>query len=274
MHADAIFPPLAASLAQCDWTVQDVESHLRQRLPRGWEKTPATLARWLVEVFPGTTAPDPARLSLALQGSPAAQRLVAHARKTRSRPKPWLEPPVFRPPPALADLALPQLATPNDLADWLALSSDQLIRFTDPHGLSARNPVHFARHYHCHLIPKRDGTLRLIEEPKPLLKRLQGFVRGRNCITAAAKHAGEAVVLSFDLADFFPTVAWTRIYAIFRSLGYSQAVARALAPDNRDHPARHPANPDPRRPRPATAPPPAPRCAHLPGACEPRRLPA
>lgn len=247
MQLQDVLVPLAASLSQCDWTPEAIEAHLRQRLPRSWEKTPATLARWLIEVFPGTVAPDPARLTPALRDSPAAQRLLVHARKTRSRPEPWLKPPVFRPTAALADLALPQLATPNDLADWLALPPDQLIRFTDPNGLSARNPVPFARHYHCHLIPKRDGTLRLIEEPKPVLKRLQrrtlhglldqvpvhpaarGFVRGQNCITAAATHAGEAVVLSFDLADFFPAVPWSRVYATFRSLGYPQAVARALA---------------------------------------------
>lgn len=247
MHADAVFHPFAASLAQCSWSLRDVELHLRQRLPRSWDRIPATLARWLLEVFPGPAAPDASRLTHALRQSPAAQRILTHARKTRSPPHPWLDPPGFHPIPALADLPLPPLTSPGELADWLALPPDQLIRFTDPHGLSARNPTHFARHYHCHLIPKRDGTLRLIEEPKPVLKRLQrrilhgllnhvpahpaahGFVTGRNCITAAAKHAGEALVLSLDLADFFPAIPWTRVYAIFRSLGYPQPVARALA---------------------------------------------
>jgi RNA-directed DNA polymerase len=246
MFADTVFQPLAASLAQCDWTRPAVEHHLRQRLPRSWPRTPVHLARFLLDAFPGPTAPDAALLSAALAASPAAPRLLAHARKTGSHPAPWLIPPVFRPIPALADLPLPALATPDELADWLALPPEQLIRFTDPHGLSARNPVHFARHYHCHLIPKRDGTLRLIEEPKPLMKRLQrrilhglldhvpvhpaahGFVRGRNCITAAAGHAGEAVVLSFDLADFFPSISRAHLYATFRALGYPRAVARAL----------------------------------------------
>lgn len=96
-------------------------------------------------------------------------------------------------------------------------------------------------------MPKHDGKLRLIEEPKPLMKRLQrrilhglldhvpahdaafGFIRGRNCIKAAAAHAGEAMVTSFDLADFFPSIPWSRIYAIFRSLGYPRGVALLLA---------------------------------------------
>ena len=239
--------PLAGSLSQCDWTIQGIEAHLRQRLPRSWHRIPALMARTLIAAHPGATAPDPARIARTLQESPHAARLLAFAGKSRSLPRPWLDPPVFRPIPALADLPLPPLTTPDDLADWLALPPDQLIRFTDPLGLSARNPVSFARHYHCHLTPKRDGQLRLIEEPKPVLKRLQrrilhglldhvpahpaahGFVRGRSCIQAAAKHAGEAMVLSFDLADFFPVIAVTRVYAIFRSLGYPAAVARALA---------------------------------------------
>lgn len=247
MQAKDVLLPLAASLSQCDWTLDGIEAHLRQRLPRSWARIPAVIARDLRAAFPGQTAPDTPRIAQALQQTPHAARLLAHARKTRSLPRPWLAAPDFRPIPALADLPLPRLTTPDELADWLALPPDQLVRFADPHGLSARNPVLFAQHYHCHLIPKRDGTLRLIEEPKPVLKRLQrrilhglldlvpahpaahGFVPGRNCITAAATHAGEAVVISFDLADFFPSIPWSRVYATFRALGYPQAVARTLA---------------------------------------------
>jgi RNA-directed DNA polymerase len=246
MQVRDVLLPLAGSLSQCDWTVEALEMHLRSRLPRTWPRIPARMARYVVDTFTGRTAPDPSQIATALQASPFAARLLTHARKTRSLPAPWLDPPVFRPISTLADLPLPRLTSLEDLANWLALPPDQLIRFTDPHGLSALNPVTFARHYHCHLIPKRDGTLRLIEEPKPLMKRLQrrilhglldhvpahpaahGFVKGRNCITAAASHAGEAVVLSFDLADFFPSVTPARLYATFRSLGYPRALALAL----------------------------------------------
>jgi retron-type reverse transcriptase len=238
--------PLAGSLSQCDWSAAGIEAHLRQRLPRTWKRTPTNLARWLLKTFPRQAAPDPSLLYQALRDGPYAERLLAHARTTKSLPTQLLTAPTFRPIPALAALPLPRLTSPDELADWLALPPDQLIRFIDPHGLSARNPTHFARHYHCHLIPKRDGTLRLIEEPKPLMKRVQrrilhglldhvpvhpaahGFVKGRNCITAAASHAGEAVVLGFDLADFFPSVSYARLYALFRSLGYPRAVALAL----------------------------------------------
>jgi hypothetical protein len=247
MQAKDVFLPLAASLSQCAWSLEPVEVHLRSRLPRTWVRSPANLARWLLTSFPGRAAPDAARLARALRASPLAERLLAHARKTGALPAPVLTSPVFRPIPALSALPLPQLSTPDELADWLALPPEQLIRFTDPRGLSALNSVRFARHFHCHLIPKRDGMFRLIEEPKPVMKRLQrrilhglldhvpahsaafGFVKGRNCIAAAASHAGEAMVISFDLADFFPSIPWSRVYAIFRSLGYPRAVALGLA---------------------------------------------
>jgi len=246
MQMPDVLLPLAGSLSQCDWTAEGIETHLRQRLPRTWYRIPALITQTLLAAFSGQSAPDPALIIHALRASPHAARLLAHARKTGSPPKPWLEAPDFRPIPALADLPLPRLTTSNQLADWLALPLDQLIRFTDPRGLSAGNPVPFARHYHCHLMPKRDGHLRLIEEPKPVLKRLQrrilhglldqipahpavyGFVKGRTCITAAAAHAGEAAVLGFDIADFFPSISPARLYAAFRALGYPRAVALAL----------------------------------------------
>ncbi len=174
-------------------------------------------------------------------------RVRAAIRRTGKAPYHLLTPHTFHPHPALADLKLPQLATTPDLADWLSLTPDQLTRFADLRGLSARCPSHFAQHYRHHLQPKRAGGLRLIEEPKPFLKTLQrrilsgmlsyvpphdaafGFRAGRNCIQAAAKHAGEAVVISFDLADFFPGIGFARIYALFRTLGYPPQVARALA---------------------------------------------
>ncbi|MHA3913681.1 reverse transcriptase family protein [Halovulum sp. GXIMD14793] len=88
--------------------------------------------------------------------------------------------------------------------------------------------------------------MRLIEAPKQALKRIQrrildgilrhvpvhdiafGFVPGRNCIDAAQRHCGEALVISFDLKDFFPSIAAPRITALFRGLGYPAPVADLL----------------------------------------------
>lgn len=175
------------------------------------------------------------------------QPLLRHMRRTGQVPEPSTSGAAFLPVPALAACALPPLTTPGALADWLALPQDQLVRFSDLRALSATTDGPFAGHYRPHLQPKRDGTLRLIEEPKPILKRLQrrilhdlldkapphcdafGFCAGRSCPQAAARHAGEAMVLCFDLAGFFPSIAQHRVYGLFRTFGYPATVSRHLA---------------------------------------------
>ncbi len=116
----------------------------------------------------------------------------------------------------------------------------------DLNGLSARNPNPYAQNYLHHLIPKSNGTHRLILEPRPLLKKVHrrilsgllthvaphpaayGFVRGRSAAMAAARHCGEQMVLTFDIQDFFPSIPFSRIYAIFRTLGFPRPTALPL----------------------------------------------
>jgi len=240
---------LAASLSQQVWTVGALTAHLRLRLrlPQTLPRAASTLAKGLIRAFPGPVAPDPGLILPVLNARPEAMRLLAHIRRHGVKPATLLDPPAFLPAPALADLPLPRLVTLDALADWLALTPDQLTLYADLRGLSARTDSPFAPHYHHHLRRKSDGTLRLIEEPKPVLKTLQrrilsgllshvpphdaafGFRPGRNCIAGAARHAGEAMVVGFDLADFFPGIALHRVYALFHTLGYPRAVARSLA---------------------------------------------
>jgi retron-type reverse transcriptase len=47
-------------------------------------------------------------------------------------------------------------------------------------------------------------------------------------VTGAQIHAGESIVATFDLTQFFPSVGAPRVHGIFRSLGYPWAVARRL----------------------------------------------
>lgn len=213
MTFDELLKPLAAALAQADWTHEALRKLIARYLPAGTELT---------------------RLWLKLRGRAGAPAYL-------------LAPPAFCPDPALAMLGLPALADTAALADWLAITPDQLTRFADLRALSALCSSPFARHYRTRTIPKKNGSHRLIEEPKPFLKTLQrrvlagllnlvpphaaahGFTPGRNCLSAAQRHAGEALVLCFDLKDFFPSVSFSRIYSLFRTLGYPTAVARALA---------------------------------------------
>ncbi|WP_328805981.1 reverse transcriptase family protein [Paraburkholderia solitsugae] len=156
-------------------------------------------------------------------------------------------PPVQRAaPPWLHDAVLPQLPTLGDLAAWLEIEPEELDWFADRWRVPAQNagtPVH---HYSYKVVEKRDGRCRIIEVPKSRLRALQrkvlhglldrvpahdavhGFRRGRNTVTFAAPHAGKAVVIRFDLTDFFASVHAGRVYSLIRALGYPLGVARAL----------------------------------------------
>lgn len=161
-----------------------------------------------------------------------------------------LRPARMRPPPlGLDGCALPALPTAEALAAWLGLDLPRLLWLTNeaqawrPATQPHRQP---ARHYRCVLHPKRRGGLRLIEAPKADLKRAQhrlleglldqlplheaahGFVRGRSVATHAALHAGRAVVMRFDLRDFFPGILARRVHALWTTLGYPRGTARLL----------------------------------------------
>lgn len=150
------------------------------------------------------------------------------------------------PPPLLRDIALPQLPTLGDLAAWLEVDPSELDWFADRWRVpasSAATPLH---HYSYKVIEKRNGRCRIIEIPKSRLRALQrkvlhglldripahdavhGFRRGRNIVTFAAPHVGQAVVIRFDLTDFFASVHEGRVYSAIRTLGYPRGVARSL----------------------------------------------
>lgn len=244
-HAKILLP-LAASLAETDWTPAAIEAHLHQRLPDRFQRHARKFAEVLTRECPGRVSPDPGRIARILLADQRIRRLVDFARRNRIVPDFPLEPSRFRPPAPFDTLGLPGLDNVDMLAHWLGLPPRQLIRFADLNALSATSGSHFTVHYRHHLIPRKSGGLRLIEEPKPLLKRLQrrllhgildlipahpdsfGFVRGRSCVDAAARHAGEEAVLAFDLSDFFPEIAASRVYGLFRAIGYTRTVARDL----------------------------------------------
>jgi len=158
----------------------------------------------------------------------------------------FLEPAPMAPRPgALAACALPDLATPGDLAKWLGLAIGQLDWYADRRNTNGADDGPLC-HYRYRWIPKRHG-MRLTEAPKPKLRAMQrrilreildpvpvhaaahGFRRARSCLTHARSHIGKLVVLRMDLADFFNSIPAARIAAVFRTLGYPEAVANALS---------------------------------------------
>lgn len=62
----------------------------------------------------------------------------------------------------------------------------------------------------------------------PLPKNVKGGVKGNNNIDNANEHKGNKYKLKIDLQDFFPTVTYKKIHAMFLKLGYSNHIAHWL----------------------------------------------
>lgn len=100
--------------------------------------------------------------------------------------------------------------------------------------------------YHEFTIPKRSGGRRRILAPEPELKTLQrrilrrllgrlrahpaamGFERGRSIVANARAHQGQAVVLRFDVRDFFPSTRVNRVKRYFRRIGWNRPATNLL----------------------------------------------
>lgn len=101
--------------------------------------------------------------------------------------------------------------------------------------------------YTRHTMLKRDGSLRVLDEPDPELKLEQrrilheilrdlpvhaavhGFVEGRSIHTNAVVHVDAEVLVRVDLRDFFPSVTTARVAGLFRRAGCPDDEAARLA---------------------------------------------
>jgi RNA-directed DNA polymerase len=140
----------------------------------------------------------------------------------------------------------PRITTPGELADLLELDAGGLMWLADARGLERDTPHRRLRNYTYRWQPRRDGPPRPIARPKARLKEIQrwilheildhiphhdaahGFVPGRSVRTHAALHVGRATVVRLDLEDFFTSVPAARVFGVFRTAGYPEAVAHAL----------------------------------------------
>ena len=136
---------------------------------------------------------------------------------------------------------VPALDSTADLRAMLGLSVGHLAWFGDTSQLERTVSDERLRHYRYQWAMKASGGLRVIEEPKPLLKHFQrvilreilekvpvhdaaqGFCRGRSALSYAAGHAGQSVVVRLDLEDFFTSIAAGRVFGIFPSIRLPRA---------------------------------------------------
>lgn len=144
------------------------------------------------------------------------------------------------------DSSLPQFDLLPDLAYWLGISLAQLEWLADLKRIDVFEPNKY-KHYHYSLIKKRRGGVRLIESPKTLLKQVQrniysglltklsihsaahGFRQNHSCLSHAENHTNQQYLFTFDLANYFHSIDWYRVYRVFLDLGYNNEIAKYLS---------------------------------------------
>ena len=184
----------------------------------------------------------------------AADGALHSALEKEPRPWPsirrWLgpEPSMHDVSPGLsATIVVPPLATTAALAELLEISPAELAWFSDLRGQNVRASDQRLHHYMSRFVAKRTGGYRLLETPKFRLKNIQrtlaeqflskvpaspqahGFVQGRSIHSFVRPHIGKRVVVRLDLANFFSTIGYAHVKAIFARFGYPQPVAAQLA---------------------------------------------
>jgi hypothetical protein len=237
---------LATALLAGEWTATELLARTRELLGPAAPQSQRALIQALLDRVSTAYPPPPSWLVEFFLGSRRFDRASASVRKGAARLPAVLQSPQVSPAPRFRDLDVPQLATSGDLAAWLDLTMGQLEWFADVRDQHRRTAMPLLQHYAYAFAPKRFGPPRLIESPKPGLKAIQrrilraildqvpvhdrayGFVAGRSCLGAAQAHAGEALVATVDLKDFFLSTPLRRVHGLFRSLGYPWAVARLL----------------------------------------------
>lgn len=136
---------------------------------------------------------------------------------------------------------LPSFSSVEQLAKSMNLTVGKL-RFLAFHRNTSET-----KHYIRFKLPKKTGGFRLIFAPMPQLKSAQhwilqnvlskvtvheaahGFLPEKNIVSNAQPHVGAQIVVNFDLQDFFPSINFPRVKGVFRSLGYSEAIATIFA---------------------------------------------
>jgi RNA-directed DNA polymerase len=204
----------------------------------------ASVVRSVLATFAAAPDDDEGVLAVArlIETQPAFQR--AFWQRERPRIQRWLS----RPPSmGKSPWPVPPAATLVELAQLLEVDVPRLEWLSDARRYLIRAASPRLSHYHRTWLAKPRGGHRLIEVPKPLIKRVQrrvlchildaippheaaeGFVRGHSPVSHAARHTASGTLLCLDLEDFFTSIPYGRVFRVFRAAGYPMPVARALA---------------------------------------------
>ena len=101
--------------------------------------------------------------------------------------------------------------------------------------------------YYSYYIKKKSGKFRTIDSPNKELKGVQrwintyyldqivlpdcvhGFRKNHSIRTNASPHLGRKYIYCIDLKDFFPTITFSDVQSLFKSLGFSDDASTVLA---------------------------------------------
>jgi RNA-directed DNA polymerase len=241
----ALATRLAAVLLSGDWGRDAMLQRAEDFLTGADETGLPGLIDEILETQASPYPPSPRQLASLIRDSAFFAKLN-RKRRWPGLGDPVLASPQFAPAAVLRETGVPALATAGDLAAWLGLPVTRLDWFADRRRGHGRADLTALQHYSYAPLSRRSGPPRLIEAPKVRLKAMQrrilaeildrlpahpaahGFVKRRSILTAAQLHAGEAIVITVDLKDFFLTTNLGRVHGLFRSLGFPTEVARLL----------------------------------------------
>jgi hypothetical protein len=203
------------------------------------------LARRVLSAFEDGPRPRIARLDAFLSHDERL-RAAAERHPLRLQFDRWPAPVMTPAPGPPGSWPVPSIATTAELARFLDLEPNHLEWYADSQSRERLVCVEPLRHYRYRWAAKRSGSLRLIEAPKPRLKRLQrrlldailsiipthdaahGFRPGRSVLSFVEPHVGRSIVLKMDLRDFFVSIPAARVIALYLTAGYPEPVARLL----------------------------------------------
>lgn len=245
MKRSLLIQQLATAILAGEANTAQIVERCSETLGSRWPWLPS-LAKTYVRNFNGQTRPRHREVEKFIRNHRAFQQAWSKHRRQIKVAR-WLFPGQKMQPAAVATAwHLPRIDSIGDLAEWLAVSVEQLQWFADLKGLNHRSATPQLGHYHYRVLIKDSGDIRLIESPKTRLKELQkkillgilervpphpavhGFLKGRSIRTCVSEHTGKSVVLRLDLKDFFPSFPAARIQTMFRTLGYPEPVADLL----------------------------------------------
>jgi|GEM_PF-415029 len=137
----------------------------------------------------------------------------------------------------LSALNLPLIKDFESLANNIGISNKLLYQLT----------TNTSKFYTSFNLPKKDGSKRLIHSPKYPMKLVQrwilkeilqkipvsnhstAFQSGKNGIKENAEfHRFSIYLLQMDLKNFFPSISSSKVYIIFKQLGYNSFISNML----------------------------------------------